>query len=73
VRGALVGLLATAALSLLLAAPAFAAVWVIPASSRAFPATPPGSVGTIAISAAGNEYEGVQVVVRGTPGEATVS
>ncbi len=64
-RGALVGLLATAALSLLLAAPAFAAVWVIPASSRAFPATPPGSGGTIAISAAGNEYEGVQVVVRG--------
>ncbi len=55
----------TAALMLLLAASAHAAVWVIPASARAFPTTPAGVRDTIAIDAAGNEYEGVQVVVRG--------
>ena len=57
--------LSLAATSLLLAAPARAAVWVIPASARAFPKTPPGHVQSIALDAAGNEYEGVQVVVRG--------
>ncbi len=54
-----------AALLLLAAAPAHAAVWVIPASERAFPKTPPGHVQSIALDAAGNEYEGAQVVVRG--------
>ena len=57
--------LAPAATSLLLAAPAHAAVWVIPASARAFPKTPPGHAQTIGLDAAGNEYEGAQVVVRG--------
>jgi len=62
-------LLACAALALaatsLLAAPAHAAVWVIPASARAFPKTLPGHVQTVALDAAGNEYEGAQIVVRG--------
>ena len=43
---------------------AHAAVWVIPATGRAFPGTPPGAVQTIAIDAAQNEYEGAQVVLR---------
>jgi len=47
------------------AAVAQAAVWVIPASARAFPGTQPGKAQTIALDAAGNEYEGAQVVVRG--------
>jgi hypothetical protein len=55
-------LLAAAAV---LAAPARAAVWVIPATARAFPGTPPGKTQTIALDAAGGEYEGAQVVVRG--------
>jgi Domain of unknown function (DUF4091) len=55
-----------AALLLLVAAgAAHAAVWVIPATGRAFPGTPPGAVQTIAIDAAQNEYEGAQVVLRG--------
>ena len=55
----------TAALTLLFAVSAHAAVWVIPASARAFPTTAPGARHEIAINAAGNEYEGVQVVLRG--------
>ena len=49
----------------LAAAPARAAVWVIPATARAFPSTAPGNAQTIALDAAGGEYEGTQVVVRG--------
>ena len=47
------------------AAPAHAAVWVIPAAERAFPGTQPGKAQTVALDAAGGEYEGAQVVVRG--------
>ena len=56
-----------AALSLLLAASAHAAVWVVPASGRVFPGTTAtaGSPPSISINAAGNEYEGVQVALRG--------
>jgi hypothetical protein len=54
-----------AALLLIAAASAEAAVWVIPASARAFPDTKPGARQTIAVNAAGNEYEGVQVAIRG--------
>lgn len=54
-----------AALSLLLAASAHAAVWVVPASERVFPGTSAGSSRSISINAAGNEYEGVQVALRG--------
>ena len=62
----------TATLTLLLAASAHAAVWVIPASSRVFPTTTPGPRHAIALNAAGNEYEGVQVVLRGG-GDRTVN
>lgn len=54
-----------AALALLLAASAHAAVWVVPASGRVFPGTSAGSAKAISINAAGNEYEGVQVALRG--------
>ena len=55
----------TAALLLVWAAAAQASVWVIPAMSRAFPTTKPGLRQTIAIDAAGGEYQGVQVCLRG--------
>ena len=54
-----------AALTLLFAVSAHASVWVIPTSSRVFPTTTPGARQTIALNAAGNEYEGVQVALRG--------
>jgi len=59
--------LTTLALTLLLAwaSVSEAAVWVIPAAARAFPTTKPGARQTIRIDAAGNEYQGVQVCVRG--------
>jgi hypothetical protein len=47
------------------AAVAEAAVWVIPAASRAYPSTKAGARQTISLDAAGNEYQGVQVCVRG--------
>ena len=53
-----------ALLLLVAAGAAHAAVWVIPATGRAFPGTPPGVNQTIAIDAAQNEYEGAQVVLR---------
>ena len=57
---------AAATLLLLVAAgAAHAALWVIPATARAFPDTPPGAVQAIAIDAAQNEYEGAQVVLGG--------
>ena len=52
-------------LLLLWAAAAQASVWVIPAMSRAYPDTPAGAQQSIAIDAAGNEYQGVQVCLRG--------
>jgi hypothetical protein len=55
----------TAALLLLWAASAQASVWVIPAMSRAFPDTSAGVRQSIALDAAGNEYQGVQVCLRG--------
>ena len=58
-------MLLTTACLLLAAGPARAAVWVIPASARAFPNTQPGRAQIVALDAAGNEYEGAQVVVRG--------
>jgi hypothetical protein len=59
--------LTLAALLVLLAAAgaARAAVWVIPATDRAFPDTPPGLSQSIGIDAAQNEYEGAQVVLSG--------
>ncbi len=57
---------AVAVVSLLACAgAAHAAVWVIPASDRAFPDTLPGPAATIAIDAARNESEGAQVVLAG--------
>lgn len=57
---------AVAALVLLAAAgAAHAAVWVIPATDRAFPGTPSGTAQAIVIDAAQNEYEGAQVVLSG--------
>ena len=53
-----------ALLLLVAAGSAHAAVWVIPATGRAFPGTPPGAAQTIGIDAAQNEYEGAQVVLR---------
>jgi hypothetical protein len=47
------------------ASPAPSSVWVIPGTARAFPTTRPGTLQTIAIDAAGNEYQGVQVVMSG--------
>jgi len=58
-------MLLTTACLLLAAGPARAAVWVIPASARAFPNTQPGRAQIVALDAAGNEYEGAQIVVRG--------
>ncbi len=55
----------TAALLLVWAAAAQASVWVIPAMSRAYPTTKPGSRQSISIDAAKNEYQGVQVCLRG--------
>ena len=52
-------------LLLIWAAVAEAAVWVIPAASRAYPSTKAGARQTINLDAAGNEYQGVQVCVRG--------
>jgi hypothetical protein len=60
----------TAALLLVWAASAHASVWVIPAMSRAYPTSKPGAHQSIAIDAAGNEYQGVQVCLRG--GQRTV-
>ncbi len=55
-----------AALLLVWAAAAEASVWVIPAMSRAYPTTKPGSRQSISIDAAKNEYQGVQVCLRGS-------
>jgi hypothetical protein len=52
-------------LLLVWAAAAEAAVWVIPAASRAYPSTKAGARQAINLDAAGNEYQGVQVCVRG--------
>ena len=52
-------------LLLVWAAAAHASVWVIPAMDRAYPTTKPGLRQSIAIDAAGNEYQGVQVCLRG--------
>jgi hypothetical protein len=41
------------------------ALWVIPATARAFPDSKAGTTQAIAIDAAQNEYEGAQVVLRG--------
>ena len=62
---AAIAFIAAALLLLAAAGSAHAAVWVIPATDRAFPNTPPGVSQTIAIDAAKNEYEGVQVVLNG--------
>ncbi len=58
-------LVLAAALLLAWAAAAQASVWVIPAADRAYPGTKEGPRKSIAIDAAGNEYQGVQVCVRG--------
>ena len=67
VRLSLTLLVFVAAVVVLAAAPALAAaaVWVIPATARAFPSTQPSSSRMMSLDAAGNEYEGAQVVVRG--------
>ena len=63
----------TAALLLVWAAAAQASVWVIPAMSRAYPTTEPGSSQTIALDAAGNEYQGVQLCLRGVDRKVRIS
>ena len=60
---AAVAFMAVAVLLFVAAGAAHAAVWVIPATARAFPGTPPGAGQTISIDAANNEYEGAQVVL----------
>ncbi len=55
----------TAALLLLWTTAAQASVWVVPAANRAFPTTKAGSRQYVKIDAAGNEYQGVQVCLRG--------
>jgi hypothetical protein len=52
-----------AVLLLVAAGAADAAVWVIPATARTSPSTPPGTSQTISIDAAKNEYEGAQVAL----------
>ena len=54
-------------LLLQLAAPgaARASVWVLPSMARAFPATAAGSLRHIDLNVAGNEYQAVQVGLRG--------
>jgi hypothetical protein len=54
------------ALLLVWAAAAQASVWVIPAMSRAFPTTQAGSRQAVSLDAAGGEYQGIQVCVRGS-------
>ena len=56
----------TAALLLVWAAAAQASVWVIPAMARAYPASKPKTTQTIVLDAARNEYQGVQVCLRGS-------
>ncbi len=67
---AAVAFTSVALLLLVAAGAAHAAVWVIPATARAFPGTPPGISQSIAIDAAQNEYEGAQVVLRDGGGHA---
>ena len=55
----------TAALLLVWAAAAQASVWVIPAMARAYPTTQPGSSQKVTLDAARNEYQGVQICLRG--------
>ncbi len=63
----------TAALLLVWAAAAQASVWVIPAMSRAYPTTQPGARQSISIDAAGNEYQGVQLCLRGADRKVRIS
>ncbi len=56
----------TAALLLVWTAAAQAHVWVIPAMQRAYPASMPTTTQTIVLDAAKNEYQGVQVCLRGS-------
>ena len=62
------------ATALLLAVPAtwasaaHAAVWTVPAGARVFPSTPAGTRQSVSINAAGNEYEGFQIALRGGGG-----
>ena len=68
-RHAAAGLAAfTLAIALLLvwAAAAQASVWVIPAMARAYPTTQAGAHQSVELDAAGGEYQGVQVCVRGS-------
>jgi hypothetical protein len=71
-----IGVLLFSAIAVLAAAPAAQAtthVWTIAAMQKAFPTTPPGSYHTIGISAAGNEWEGAQIVVNSTISPHTVT
>jgi hypothetical protein len=43
---------------------AHAAVWTIGAGDKAFPSSPVGGSQSIALSAAGNEYQAAQVAAR---------
>jgi hypothetical protein len=58
-------LAAAAAAPAQLSAAAHAAVWTAPAGERIFPSTPAAARQTAAVSAAGGEYEGVLVGLRG--------
>jgi hypothetical protein len=63
----------TAALLLVWAAAAQASVWVIPAMSRAYPTTEPGSSQKMTLDAAGNEYQGAQLCLRGADRKVRIS
>jgi hypothetical protein len=67
VSSAILGAAVIVLLLVALAAPpqARAAVWVIPATARVFPGTAPAKTQSVALDAAGGEYEGAQIVVRG--------
>lgn len=63
----------TAALLLVWTAAASAHVWVIPAMKRAYPQTKPGARQSIKLDAAGNEYQGVQLCLRGAQRKVRIS
>ena len=65
----------TAALLLVWAAAAQASVWVIPAMARAYPTSqqPTNPRESIAIDAARNEYQGVQLCLRGSARRVRIS
>ncbi len=62
---AMAGLVAAMCVLLAVVPAARAAVWTAPADTRVFPATAPGKHHVVSLTAAGGEYEGVIVGLRG--------